>query len=152
MALLRNLYPMTLTYFFKIKNLICHYLANWYGAKIRSDFKYQVFKQHILFSKMQMITKLFLQICFHLYGTRRRVALIFFMLASIANRLKALTINVFFLMHLRLPSRLKFDLIEKRFDIVSPPSLTQPPAFAGRLKLSSRTLRHLSNYVRFSSD
>ena len=31
---------------------------------------------NILVSKVQMSTKLFLQICFHLYGTRRRVALV----------------------------------------------------------------------------
>ena len=30
-----------------------------------------------LFSKMQMITKLFMQICLHLYCNRRRVALVF---------------------------------------------------------------------------
>ena len=28
------------------------------------------------FSKVQLITKLFLQICLHLYGTRRRAALV----------------------------------------------------------------------------
>ena len=31
-----------------------------------------------LFSKMEMIIKLFMQSCLHLYGTRRRVALVIF--------------------------------------------------------------------------
>ena len=34
-----------------------------------TDFKYLAFKQQFSISKVSMITKLFLQICQHLYGT-----------------------------------------------------------------------------------
>ena len=73
MAPLWKLYQMTLTYFFKVETLKCYYLGNRPCAKIRNYFKYHVS------SKMQMITMLLLQICLHLYGTRRRVSLVDFL-------------------------------------------------------------------------
>ena len=49
----------------------------WQLAKMWNDIKYHVFFATFLFFKMQMMTKLFLEIFLHLYGTRCWVALIF---------------------------------------------------------------------------
>ena len=73
---LRKLHQMTLAYLFKVKNLKLKSLENSKGClHIYNYFEYLAILATIQLSKVQINAKLFLQICLHLYGARRRVAL-----------------------------------------------------------------------------
>ena len=75
---IRNVYLMTLIYFFRVKiEIFIFYIKQTVraSANMRTDFSIWCFSNILVFL-MQIITKLILQICLHLYGIRRRVALV----------------------------------------------------------------------------
>ena len=73
---LRKLHLMISTYFFNVEYFKVLYLGNRELAQTCEMTLSNWRLYSILVFKVQMITKLFMQICLHLYGTRRRVALV----------------------------------------------------------------------------
>ena len=92
MTPLPMLYPMTLTYFLSSTIWYVEYISETQMVQKWEMILNIRYFNDVFVTQMKMITKRFLQICFHLYGTRRRVALALLRIGMVTARITDLVI------------------------------------------------------------